>query len=90
MNIKLTAVILSALALAGCESLEAQINAHLALNEVHKAEAKMAEGYIAITAGQALLEAGEAKYAEGEAERVQATNNLFLLLEENPYEKDSN
>lgn len=50
----------------------------------------MAEGYIAITAGQALLEAGEAKYAEGEAERVQATNNLFLLLEENPYEKDSN
>lgn len=80
MNIKLTAIILSALALAGCESLEAQINAHLALNEVHKAEAKMAEGYIAITAGQALLE----------AERVQATNNLFLLLEENPYEKDSN
>ncbi|MCA2454288.1 MULTISPECIES: hypothetical protein [Vibrio] len=80
MNIKLTAIILSALALAGCESLEAQINAHLALNEVHKAESKMAEGYIAITAGQALLE----------AERVQATNNLFLLLEENPYEKDSN
>ncbi|ENU5815591.1 hypothetical protein ACE34P_003187 [Vibrio fluvialis] len=89
MKRKLIAIGLAALVMPGCASLQAQIDAHLALNEVHKAEAKMAEGYIAITAGQALQAVGEAKYAEGEAERIQATDNLFQLLQENPYEKDS-